>query len=702
MAEDPKQGGELNPVALAGGIPAAENLAASYGMLTNISSTLLGIMKNPLISAEGVQQLSRRWDEHIIKKLKEMHNLTKDQSAAFDKLARSGEGVRAMYSRMEGFAMGAGLRIAYLNEQLERQAATVSRYARLQDLSGGSAFGEARRMQAQYYGNVATYGKDMANQMKQAEMQLNTAMFSASGITDPKARSNFSRGMGMYNQMYGGDAGGFVANLFSRYRSRGMTLGKGQDILEQLRRGMEGGQIFNERGLPGVQQEFLQLATGLGSTGMGHKGGQFLSGAGNLMQATRGMGQEQRQDVYRMVTEAMLSGSQVSKMAAVGLGTTPMALSRDLQQQLLENPEAVIQKISKGIKNVIQMAGGPESEAGGLFMQQLGIGNVEQLKFWTDEISNAVKPVEKLKIGFNELSNSGRSLSPEMQKTAEAAKDLFDVVGGTAGEAATKLFGGQTQKILGYGISVASLGLILRNMGKRGGFGKGAGLLLGLSELEKMVGSPDVQGAGGSPGGGMDLNTLATMSMLGGGNKGPSLPSGGKFGWMKTAGLYASKTAVAIAAVKGAEGIMHAMSTPDTNNLGGMVGSQKQTMRDIARAWGRGDVGEVVNKAFDWWGMGIKGAGRLAIQGVKSLGAVAGDLLGGNTGLTSMANTWSGEMSDKRKSNADIAAAAANGNAGSVLIQIVGQNGEDLGTGIAEQGKQLVLRLSAGQVLGTN
>jgi hypothetical protein len=700
MADDPKQGGELNPIALAGGIPAAENLAASYGMLSNISSTLLGIMKNPLISAEGVQQISRRLDEHVIKRLKEMNNLTTAQSQAFDKLARSGEGVRSMFSRMEGFALGAGLRIAYLNEQLERQAATVGKYARLQDLPGGSAFGEARRMQAQYYGNVATYGKALADQMKQAEMQLNTAMFTASGITNPESRSNFSKGLGMYNQMYGGNAGGFVANLFSKYRSRGMTLGKGQDVLEQLRTRMEGGQIFNEQGFEGIQREFLQLSSALGSTGMGYKGGQFLSGAGNLMQATRGMGQEQRQDVYKMVTEAMLSTSQVAKIAAVGLGTTPMALSKQLQQQLLENPEAVIQRISKGIKNTIQKAGGPESEAGSFFMQQLGLGSVEQLKFWTDDVNNAIQPVDKLSLEITKLNAAGRPLGHTMQETARASKDLFDVIFGTAGEAGTKLFGGQTQKVLGYGLSVASLGLLLRSLGKRGGFGKGAGLLLGISELEKMIGSPEVQGAGGNVGGGMDLTTVATIASLAGGNRGTTLSGGGsKGGWVGTAAKYARNTALAYAATELVRGTLQAISEPNTSNLGGIIGYQHQNVKDIGRAMNQGDILGAVGKSFDWMGTGLKGAWRLGVMGTQT---VLNTLTLGGAADAVNATMWQNEMKDKRKTATGLTETGAAGSAGSVLIQIVGQNGEDLGKAVAEQGKQVVLRLSAGQVLGVN
>ena len=494
MADEPKQGAEANPIALAGGIPAAEGFAASAGILSNISATLQSIMKNPFFAQEGVQQISRRWDEHIIKRLKEMNNLTGKSAEAFDKLARSGEGMRTMFSRIDGVVMGAGLRVAFLNEQLERQAATIGKYARLQDLSGGSYFNEARRMQAQYYGNVATYGKAAAEQMKQVEMQLNTSMFAASGITDPDSRSNYAKAMGMYNQMYGGNAGGFVANLFSKYRSRGMNLGKAQDLLEQLRTRTEGKQIFNEQGFQGVQQEFLQLSDALGSTGMGYSGAQNLSAAANLMQATRGMGAKERGNVYSMMTSSMLSGSTQASKLGMGMGMNPLAFSKMIQSQMLEDPEKAVLTVAKAINRAIDKVP-PEMREH--WMQLMGIGNVEELKFWKEEVPGAVKHVDQLGVSLSQLSDVGKKVGPDLQKVQEDAKDLFDVVGGKIGQVSTNGLGSQAGKYIGYGTSALSLVALLAMLKSRKSGGGGAlATLLGFRALQDLVKSPEVTRAG--------------------------------------------------------------------------------------------------------------------------------------------------------------------------------------------------------------
>ncbi len=708
MAKETEQGGEVNPLALAGGIPAAENLAASASMLSNISSTLMNILRNPILAAGGVEQLSRRWDEHVIKRLKEIHGLTGKSAEAFEKLARSGEATRAMFSRMEGFAMGAGLRIAYLNEQLERQAATVTRYARLQDLAGGSQFAEARRMQTQYYQNVAAYGKEFASQMQQAEMQLNTSMYAASGITTGTSRANYAKALGMYNQMYGGNAGGFAAGLFSRYRARGMTLGKAQDLLEQLRLSMEGGRIFNEGGLPGVQQEFLQLAGSLGSTGMGYRTGGFLSGAANLMQATRGMGTGQRQDVYGMMQQAMLSGSQISQILSAGLGTTPLKLSSQLQRQLLENPEEAVRTVALGIKNMIQKAGGPQTQTGQYFMQQLGIGTPEQLEFWINDVPKAVQNVEKLNFAFDKLSNSGRRLGPEMQKTAGEASDFFDKVSGWVGEKTTDVFTQPGMKTIGYGLTIGTGLFALSRILRRGRSGGALTTLLGLSTLQKLAGSAEVQGAGGEAGGGMDLTNLtdvamdiATIRALGG----RGAKAGGSL-WTRAGKTYgrlgglrgvATKAGAYYAMAEVARGTLQAMNTPDTSTFGGLSEYQKQNMADIRKAWKQNDIGGLISGGANWIGAGIKGIGVLGLASLKSLYYGAGP-----GGSEEVARIWKeqGTSKYKKPSAMDLISEGQTAGAGSVIIQIVGPGGEDLGKAIAEQGKQVTLKLSAGQVLG--
>jgi hypothetical protein len=731
MAEDPKQGGgDLNPLALAGGIPAAENLAASYGMLTNISSTLLGIMKNPLISAEGVQQLSRRWDEHVIKKLKEMHNLTGKQAEAFDKLARSGEGVRSMFSRMEGFAMGAGLRIAYLNEQLERQAATVGKYARLQDLSGGSAFGEARRMQAQYYGNVATYGKDMANQMKQAEMQLNTAMFSASGIRDAKSRSNFSAGMGMYNQMYGGNAGGFVASLASKFGSRGMTLGKGQDLLEQLRGRLEGGQIYNERGLEGIQQEFLQLATGLGKSGMGYSSGRNLSGAANLMQMASGnkdrkVGQEDRQYIYKMMSDVMMSGSQTALMVGAGLGKSPMQVAREAQQRMGEDPRAVMLDVSKGVKSLIDRAGGLKSTSGRYFAEKMGMGDLDQIEFLTETLPKILDPIQAMNVNYKDLNNKGRIVGKEMQDRAEASKDAQDVVSGTLGKWGTNI-SATLGKEVGYGISLASLAFMLRSMGKRGGLGKGGAMLFGAGALQKMINSPDVQGAGGNVGGGADLdkvtdvisNAVMMKSLLG--TKGASMvaekaPTLLRLSKIALAGkasslalVFESGFSVGLGAIAGTSAIVAGaavlgyladknyhenyakeysqgvLSNRIQNNMEGV--SARPVQESFEKMW----MGQ--NKPQAWLDNLVTGTDTTGSKkgAIEALGIGEAQKLN----IDPYGNALPAQEGEE--------SGAGGGGNTTVTIQIVGQNGENLGSTIVEQNKQATIRLSAGQVLGVN
>jgi hypothetical protein len=711
MAKETEQGGEINPLALAGGIPAAEGLAASASMLSNISGTLMSILRNPILAAGGVEQLSRRWDEHVIKRLKEIHGLTGKSAEAFERLARSGENTRAMFARMEGFAMGAGLRIAYLNEQLERQAATVTRYARLQDLAGGSQFAEARRMQTQYYQNVAAYGKEFAGQMQQAEMQLNTSMYAASGITTGTSRANYAKAIGMYNQMYGGNAGGFAANLFSRYRSRGMTLGKAQDLLEQLRLGMEGGRIYNEGGLPGVQQEFLQLASGLGATGMGYRTGGFLSGAANLMQTTRGMGSGQRQDIYSMMQQAMLSGSQISQILSAGLGTTPLRLSAKLQKDLLENPEEAVRTVALGIKNMVQKAGGPQSETGRYFMQQLGIGTPEQLEFWINDVPKAVQNVDKLNVAFDQLSNSGRRLGPEMQKTAEEASDFFDKVSGWVGEKATDVFTSPGMKTVGYGLTIGAGLYALTRILRRGRAGGALTSLLGLSALQRLAGSPDVIGAGGEAGGGMDLERItgtaievATIkSLLGRGQTTAkasqitrllSVARGGKLPLLAKLANYSSLLRFG-AVGAGVATLLLTLDAIHGTDVTGEVGirSHMEAASAAPSAWK-----DPITKSFEKQRRQAWLDNLISTPPATPTGKVSAiDLLGGASGVQKLNVDPYGNPLPVKEGEAGV---SGSGGTAGVIIQIVGPGGEDLGKAIAEQGKQVTIKLSAGQVLG--
>ena len=725
MAEDPKQGGELNPIALAGGMPAAEGLAAGAGILSNISSTLQSIMKNPFFAQEGVQQISRRWDEHIIRRLKEMNNLTGASAAAFDKLARSGEGVRTMFSRIDGVVMGAGLRVAFLNEQLERQAATIGKYARLQDLSGGSYFNEAKRLQGQYYGNVATYGKAAAEQMKQVEMQLNTSMFAASGILDPGSRSNYAKAMGMYNQMYGGNAGGFVANLFSKYRSRGMNLGKAQDLLEQLRTRTEGKQIFNERGFQGVQEEFLQLSNALGSTGMGYEGAKNLSAAANLMQATRGMGAQERGNVYSMMTSSMLSGSQQASKLGMGMGMNPLAFSEMIQKQMLEDPEKAVLTVSRAIKNAIEKVPPGQREH---WMQLMGIGNVEELKFWKEEVPGAVKHIDKLGTSIGELSNNGRKVGPDLQKVQEEAKDLFDVVGGIVGKNLNELTGGKS-KYIGYGTSALSLAALLFAMKNRGG---GLSALIKAKMFQDLVSSSTTKGGEeANAGGGTDFikgttdvvtSALLLKQLKGVGGAGGAGGAVKYFGGLSTIALALATTYLAAKTVYGAVDKMQTggITTP---NLNTKVGQQyafakagQQMKRDIADNNYVGAIGTAYDASLTLWGSLMSPASwarrsareerqEAARLSVKPL--TYEEKMDSRRKLQGIYNN-AGDLVQKYLKNpktydpiptaGDLS--ETTGNTGLVTIQIVGPGGEDLGKKTVSKGQQVNFRLSQGQIQG--
>src|SRR5690554_2552982 len=112
---DEIQGGEGTA-----GLPAAEKLAATYGVLTDIYGVISQIARNPVTSAEAVRRIGSHLEQYWIKNLKESNTLSEEAAKRFDELAKRGRTYTQILTGIGGAAAGAGLRLAYMTEQLER------------------------------------------------------------------------------------------------------------------------------------------------------------------------------------------------------------------------------------------------------------------------------------------------------------------------------------------------------------------------------------------------------------------------------------------------------------------------------------------------------------------------------------------------------------------------------------------------------
>lgn len=218
--------------------------------LTNISSLLDSIAKNPLLSVGAFRTIDHYLDKYLIAKLKDAGIYTEKLDKMINKTSRD----MAIWTTTMAGVSSALYSIGNAQSQLLKSTREVSKFATMENLPGGAAglpgaaanlkYLEAE-MGAKY---TSEFARNYVNQYSRLFSQLQKG-------TDMKAVQDI---VGLYSYQSGLDVAGIASNLLNNYRGIGLTsTGAIQAVVQPMMQQMTS--RFAYGSIDQVMNSFLQM-----------------------------------------------------------------------------------------------------------------------------------------------------------------------------------------------------------------------------------------------------------------------------------------------------------------------------------------------------------------------------------------------------------------------------------------------------------
>lgn len=506
-----------------------ENISLTLSLFEDIQRTLRNIITNPIFAEEGFRRIGKMIDSHVIDRLKQTKNLTKEQMDLFDEMARRGSASLNLMSRSwssfltgtTGAVAGLSISMARMNEQLRQSAASSLQYGQtafMPQNAGTSLLGQrqyptfAQTVQEQKFllGIQFHYNKRLAEFAKQAYENMYT-VFTAEGVSKGLSgqalesyRQRMSTLVGSLGVLRGENVQEDVEELTNVGRKYGLTSRGAVNLSQLIYRSFSKNQLPTG-GYAGNLGFVLQNVGGLlASNYWKNPKEAFFPAVTSLINLQREMGSKVGQGDLTQALQMTLpffgnTGEAIRKKAALGAllsqtginnvvnPVTGKTISAGTFANPVTNQNISIEDLMSAFRALATQQKINPSKFSGMIMSQLGV-SPEMFSLFGAQNMGLQRVPGEANVTMNSLNKgvlqSVNNFDKDTQDTLKNLQNVPDILDSLIDQ--VKLFfGAEVPRGLGYTMGAAAAGVggyytIKRLMGLRNAFNyvKGFGGLI--------------------------------------------------------------------------------------------------------------------------------------------------------------------------------------------------------------------------------